>query len=72
MMLPDVDGREILAWLRDHRPSALRAVLVLTGDLTQERRLEVQRLGADGLLPKPVAIPHLFEALAIVRRPLAN
>jgi DNA-binding NarL/FixJ family response regulator len=36
------------------RPGKLRAVLVLTGDVTTERMEEVIRLGADGLLHKPI------------------
>ena len=54
MMLPDGDGREVLARLRESRPEALRAVLVLTGDVTPERIEEVHRLGADALLHKPI------------------
>jgi CheY-like chemotaxis protein len=55
MMLPDADGREVLRHLQQHgRPSTLMTVLVLTGDVTPERADEVLRLGADGLLHKPI------------------
>ena len=33
MMLPDLDGREVLKAVQADRPADLRAVLVLTGDL---------------------------------------
>src|SRR5207302_8681909 len=33
MMLPGMDGREVLRSLQAHRPARLKAVLVLTGDL---------------------------------------
>ena len=55
MMLPDQDGREVLRHLQANgRPASLLTVLVLTGDVTSERGEEVQRLGADGLLHKPI------------------
>jgi CheY-like chemotaxis protein/anti-sigma regulatory factor (Ser/Thr protein kinase) len=55
MMLPDADGREVLRHLQQQgRPSSLQTVLVLTGDVTPERAEEVTRLGADGLLHKPI------------------
>src|SRR5262249_10511910 len=41
MMLPDMDGREVLKALQARRPAGLKGVLVLTGDLTSERLEEV-------------------------------
>jgi signal transduction histidine kinase len=72
MMLPDLDGREILKALRDRRPRALRAVFVLTGDLTHERLEEVRQLGADGLIGKPISVSQLVDTLATFNRPIAN
>jgi signal transduction histidine kinase/CheY-like chemotaxis protein len=63
MMLPDLDGREVLRSVRDHRPAGLQAVLVLTGDLTPERLDEVRRLGADVLLSKPIDVSRLIADL---------
>jgi signal transduction histidine kinase len=63
MMLPDMDGREVLKSVRDRRPAGLRAVLVLTGDLTPERLDEVRRLGADVLLGKPIDLSKLMADL---------
>ena len=63
MMLPDVDGREILRTLRDNRPASLRGILVLTGDLTQARVTEIRSLGADGLIGKPIDLPRLLNTL---------
>lgn len=68
MMMPNVDGREVLRSLQARRPPGLRAVLVLTGDLTPERVEEVRRLGADGLIGKPVDVAKLIAALETVRR----
>jgi signal transduction histidine kinase len=63
MMLPDMDGREVLRSVRDRRPAGLRAVLVLTGDLTPARLDEVRRLGADVLLGKPIDVNKLMADL---------
>ncbi len=35
MMLPDLDGREVLRALQERRPPGLRGVVVLTGDLNR-------------------------------------
>jgi PAS domain S-box-containing protein len=67
MMLPDMDGREILARLRTARPAHLKAILVLTGDTTAERRAEVERLGADALLTKPIGVTKLLDVLELIR-----
>jgi DNA-binding response OmpR family regulator len=63
MMLPDFDGREILKDLAVYRPPSLRTVLVATGDLTTERQAEVQRLGADCFLGKPINVGRLIALL---------
>ncbi|HEX4588692.1 MAG TPA: response regulator, partial [Gemmataceae bacterium] len=63
MMLPDLDGREVLRKIRDCRPSKLQAVVVLTGDVTPERADEVKRLGADMLLGKPIDVNKLIADL---------
>lgn len=63
MMLPDLDGREVLRQLRLRTPAGLKAVFVLTGDLTEERLDEVRLLGADGLIEKPVDVKKLIDKL---------
>jgi PAS domain S-box-containing protein len=63
MMLPDVDGREILKQVGARRPAALKAVVVMTGDLTSERQDEVKQLGADALVGKPIDVDRLIEML---------
>jgi signal transduction histidine kinase/ActR/RegA family two-component response regulator len=71
LMLPDMDGREILEHLRSNRPRRLRCVLAVSGDVTEIRRQEVESLGADGLLPKPVQIEQLVERICsqLLKRP---
>jgi signal transduction histidine kinase len=63
MMLPDLDGREVLKVLQAQRPAGLKGVLVLTGDLTQERLEDVQQLGADALIGKPIDVHKLVATL---------
>jgi CheY-like chemotaxis protein/anti-sigma regulatory factor (Ser/Thr protein kinase) len=72
MMLPDLDGREILKAVREKRPSSLKSVFVLTGDLTSERLEEVRLLGADGLIGKPISVSQLVDALATLNRGIAS
>jgi two-component system sensor histidine kinase EvgS len=67
MMLPDLDGREVLRRLGSTRPAGLRAVVVMTGDLTPERLAEVQELGADTLIAKPIDVEKLIDMLAGLR-----
>ncbi len=69
MMLPDLDGRDILNAIARNRPRSLRGVLVLTGDLTEERTEEVMRLCVDGLIQKPIEVRKLLNAC---RKCLAN
>jgi CheY-like chemotaxis protein len=68
MMLPDVDGIEILRQVRANPPTSLRGIFVLTGDLTRQRRDDVRRLGADGLIEKPIDVQKLIEILRHLER----
>ncbi|MDB5385131.1 MAG: hypothetical protein JWM11_777, partial [Planctomycetaceae bacterium] len=63
MMLPDLDGREVLRSLQSHRPEDMKGVLVLTGDLTVDRMKEIKELGADGMIAKPIDIKKLLQTL---------
>jgi PAS domain S-box-containing protein len=68
MMLPDMDGREILRAIVEQRPAGLRAVIVMTGDLTSERLEEVKQLGADAFIGKPIDVNNLIEMLQTLRK----
>jgi signal transduction histidine kinase/ActR/RegA family two-component response regulator/TolA-binding protein len=63
LMLPDMDGREVLQHLAQNRPANLRCLLAVSGDVTESRRREVESLGADGLVPKPLQIDLLVERI---------
>jgi signal transduction histidine kinase len=64
LMLPDLDGREVLRQLKTSRPASLRCVLVVSGDVGEERRREVTNLGADGIVAKPIEIKALVRQIA--------
>jgi signal transduction histidine kinase/ActR/RegA family two-component response regulator len=72
MMLPDLDGRELLKTLQAQRPARLKAVFVLTGDLTPERLAEIQHLGADALIEKPIDVDKLVSTLRGFQAPAAE
>jgi signal transduction histidine kinase/ActR/RegA family two-component response regulator len=64
LMLPDIDGKQVLAELRKNRPQELRLILVLTGDLVSSHEDELKAMGVDAVCPKPVDIPCLLSILA--------
>lgn len=63
LMLPDIDGSEVLRHLRRQRPASLRRVLAVSGDVTAARMHEVRQLGADDLMPKPIDMDRLIQAI---------
>ena len=64
LMLPDMDGRDILKAFGGTRPDHLSRVLVLTGNLISTSEGELKALGADALCPKPIDVRCLIEAIA--------
>jgi signal transduction histidine kinase len=69
LMLPDIDGSEVLKALGGRRPAGLKAVIVMTGDLTGPRLEQVRQLGADAVIGKPVDVFKLIEMLRPFQRP---
>jgi PAS domain S-box-containing protein len=63
LMLPDLDGREVLRVIREASDPRAKAVIVLTGDISAARREEIQRLGAVAMLAKPVDFEVLMSLL---------
>jgi CheY-like chemotaxis protein/anti-sigma regulatory factor (Ser/Thr protein kinase) len=63
MMLPDMDGREVLKRLLPQMKERVKGVIVLTGDVTSLRLSEIEELGADGLIAKPIDVEKLISAL---------
>jgi signal transduction histidine kinase/ActR/RegA family two-component response regulator len=67
LMLPDLDGADVLKAIQLQRPQGMTRILVVTGDLTPERQRQVKRLGADGLLAKPVDVNDLVARLQQIK-----
>lgn len=63
MMLPDMIGTEVLRQIRTNPPAGLRSVIIMTGDVTEERIREIQSLGVTAFLPKPVKVADLVSIL---------
>ncbi len=71
VVLPDIDGFEVLGRLRTHPHPGLKSVLVimLTAKATRESVLKGLQLGADGYITKPFEIEVLMTAVKTVLRP---
>jgi signal transduction histidine kinase/response regulator RpfG family c-di-GMP phosphodiesterase len=64
LMLPDVDGTDVLRFLQTNRPRSLKCILAVSGDVRDARVVEVKALGADDLVPKPLDVQKLLDAIA--------
>ena len=53
VLLPDADGRTVLAKLRDDPRTSALPIIVLSGHAAPETRAECFALGADAYIPKP-------------------
>lgn len=59
IVMPGVDGIELLKALRSTRRTQGVPVLLISGHALDEDRIEAYRQGADGFLAKPYTIPEL-------------
>jgi two-component system OmpR family response regulator len=66
VVLPDADGFDILARVRQHPVLKEVPVLLLTGRATREAVLQGLTLGADGYLTKPFEPDALLHAVRTV------
>jgi CheY-like chemotaxis protein len=64
LMLPDLDGSEILRSLLTTRKESLRHIFAVSGDVSAARLEQVTSLGADALIAKPISIASLIRTLA--------
>jgi CheY-like chemotaxis protein len=69
VMLPDIDGFEILGRLRTHPTLKAVPVIMLTAKATREAVLNGLHLGADGYVTKPFDIEVLMNAVRTVLGP---
>jgi excisionase family DNA binding protein len=61
--MPNLDGVELLRRIRQTPETADTAVLVASAHLSQEVRAEIERLGAELILEKPVRLAKLVAAM---------
>jgi len=71
IVMPDIDGFEVLGRLRTHPHPTLKSVpvIMLTAKATRESVLKGLQLGADGYITKPFEIEVLMSAVRTVLRP---
>jgi CheY-like chemotaxis protein len=62
--LPKIDGRELLATIKEDKDLSAIPVVVMTGSQDYEDELRSQRLNAEGYVTKPVDMPKF---LALVK-----
>jgi len=66
VMLPDVDGFEVLARMRQHPALKSVPVIMLTARATREAVLKGLHGGADGYVTKPFEVESLIQAVRVV------
>jgi two-component system OmpR family response regulator len=69
VMLPDIDGFELLGRIRSHPTLKAVPVIMLTAKATREAVLKGLHLGADGYVTKPFEIEVLMGAVRTVLGP---
>ena len=61
IVMPEVDGIDVLRWIRKTHPSM--PVIVITGNALPWQIAEARRLGVTDVIEKPFALKHLDQAL---------
>jgi signal transduction histidine kinase/ActR/RegA family two-component response regulator len=63
LMMPRLDGLDVLRRLRDDRPATLERILVVTGGRRVREAPELRELGADAVMLKPIDPARLIHVL---------
>ena len=69
MMMPGMDGLEVIRRIRSEPEYENVRIVALTGDVTRERLQNVLESGADQFVAKPFRIPALLESVRAILRP---
>jgi PAS domain S-box-containing protein len=69
MMMPGMDGVEVIRRIRRQPHLGRVRIIALTGDVTRERRQRVFESGADQFVAKPFRIPELLDSVREILRP---
>jgi CheY-like chemotaxis protein len=64
LYMPELDGFEVLAWIRDHYEAAPFPVVVLTGSVRPEDETRAMELGAASVHIKPSDLPALGDIVS--------
>ncbi|HXG22049.1 MAG TPA: response regulator [Methylomirabilota bacterium] len=70
LMLPGMDGFEVLRRIREQRSDRLPYVVVVSALTTEADRKKAKELGCDDYLPKPFHLPHLLERVVAIEKRL--
>jgi CheY-like chemotaxis protein len=71
MMMPGIDGVEVIRQIRSEPELQRVRIIALTGDVTRARLQNVFDAGADRFVAKPFRIPELLDSVRTVLRPPA-
>ncbi len=66
MMMPGLDGVEVIRRLRGPAEPAGPRIIAVTGDVTRERIEAVNAAGADGFVRKPIQVAELLLTIRLV------
>jgi two-component system response regulator PilR (NtrC family) len=61
--MPQLDGYGVLDWLKEHRPEALRSVIIVTAALGERELTRAREYDVYGIIPKPFDIEVLLAAV---------
>jgi signal transduction histidine kinase/CheY-like chemotaxis protein len=67
VIMPDIDGLDLLAWAREHDPALARRFLFITGDATGSALWEMTSPPDAPVLQKPFRVRQLLAAIWTVR-----
>ena len=70
LMLPGVDGFEVLRRLREKSANASPYVVVVSALTTEPDRKKAEELGCNDYIPKPFHLPHLLERIVAIEKRL--
>ncbi len=69
MMMPGIDGVEVIRRIRSEPGLQRLRIIALTGDVTRARLQNVFEAGADRFVAKPFRIPELLDSVRMILRP---
>ena len=72
LMLPAVDGFEVLRQLQEQKDKSSPYVIVVTALTAESEQERVLKLGGDEYLPKPFHLPHLLERIQAAENQLSK